>query len=286
MFEFAPTRTDDAALAQYSELFRVCFPGADHLREGYLRWLYRENPSGPVIGYDAFVGERLAGHYVCVPADMFLFGQRRRAMLSLNTATHPEFQGRGLFTELARRTYALGAEKGFSFVYGVANANSTPGFTRKLGFQLVSPLEAKISMGRLAKVDWPAACQQASIRGDWTGTRLAWRAASPRNQIRIARVEEGVFAAHARTGYPGIVVCGEVPVSQQPTSSKLEAVPPLPRLFLGLLPAGTFRRGLSISVPDALRPSPLNLIYRSLDDEHASVPTEEISLNFLDFDAY
>lgn len=286
MFEFVPTRSDESALEQYAQLFRACFPNANHLECGYLRWLYRENPAGAVVGYDAFAEGRLAAHYVCVPADVFMFGERRRGMLSLNTATHPDFQGRGLFTELARRTYERGAELGANFVYGVANANSTPGFTRKLGFQLVRPLEARISLGPVAKIDWPAACRVAAFRREWTESHLAWRARNPHNAIRLTRSKHGGLTAHARTDKTGIIVAGELFPAGPLTSMRFESVPILPRLFLGLLPAGTYRPGLAMDIPNALRPSPLNLIYLSLDQKETSLPADQIALNFLDFDAY
>jgi hypothetical protein len=68
MMTFSPVRTDDAALAQYGALFAACFPGANKYTPQYLKWQYADNPDGPVVGFDAWDGERLAAHYVCVPA--------------------------------------------------------------------------------------------------------------------------------------------------------------------------------------------------------------------------
>ncbi len=65
---FAPVRTDDAALARYGELFKACFPMTDKFTPRYLAWLYVDNPDGLAVGYDAWDGERLAAHYVCIPA--------------------------------------------------------------------------------------------------------------------------------------------------------------------------------------------------------------------------
>ncbi|RZT41348.1 GNAT family N-acetyltransferase [Cupriavidus agavae] len=286
MFDFVPTRSDGDALREYAELFRASFPDAGHLNETYLKWLYSENPSGKVVGFDAYAEGRLAAHYVTVPADVFIQGVRQRGLLSLNTATHPDFQGKGLFTELARRTYERGAELGFNFVYGVANANSTPGFIRKLGFQLVRPLDAKISLGHVAKVDWPAVCRTAAFRRQWTEAHLAWRARNPQNAIRFASNRDGVLTAFASTDKPGVVVAGEFSPDGPVTALPCASVPILPRLFIGLLPEASRRRGLAIDVPKALRPSPLNLIYLSLDQKQKTLPADQIALSFLDFDAY
>jgi GNAT superfamily N-acetyltransferase len=107
------------------------------------RLAVRANPDGRAVGFDAWDGERLAAHYVCVPARARVDGRLVPVLLSLNTATHPRLPGQGLFTKLAAMTFEAAGEAGFDGVYGVANANSTPGFIRKLGFQLVRPLDAR-----------------------------------------------------------------------------------------------------------------------------------------------
>ena len=131
-----------------------------------------------MVGYNAWEAGRLAAHYACVPAHVHALGAPRRALLSLNTATHPEFQGRGLFTKLADHTYAAAAASGFELVYGAANASSTPGFVRKLGFQLVAPLDSRIGAGRLGRIDWPRAQAQAAFARSWSEPELAWRMAN------------------------------------------------------------------------------------------------------------
>ena len=98
-------RADESSIQKYIELFAACFPGASHYKAEYLRWLYRANPAGAVVGFDAWDGEILAAHYACVPARMLIGGRACRALLSLNTATHPSYQGKGLFTKLAAATY-------------------------------------------------------------------------------------------------------------------------------------------------------------------------------------
>src|SRR6478609_3886385 len=116
--DFKPIAVDDAHLTRLGQLFRAAFPTAHHLDAGYLRWLYRDNPSGHVVGFDAFEGDVLAAHYACVPAEVRWKGNQVRALLSLNTATHPNFQGKGLFSQLATATFDHAAQSGFTLVYG------------------------------------------------------------------------------------------------------------------------------------------------------------------------
>lgn len=83
-FREAPPALD--LLKQYSALFKVCFPTATNLDELYLTWLYAKNPAGAVVGMDAWDGDRLVAHYVCVPGMASLHGERIRVLLSLNTS--------------------------------------------------------------------------------------------------------------------------------------------------------------------------------------------------------
>jgi GNAT superfamily N-acetyltransferase len=282
--ELRPVATDATAIDEYVALMRACFPTARHYTAEYLQWLYGDNPAGPVVGFDAWEGAQLAAHYVCVPATMELDGRPARALLSLNTATHPEHQGKGLFTKLADRTYQRGAEEGFDFVYGVANANSTPGFVRKLGFQLVAPLLARVGLGSFG-IDWASATRRAVLRRLWNAESLRWRIASPANLLGVRARSADVGEAWGRTHRPGISAWAEFPCAAVEAAGP--AAPLLgARLLIGLFPAGTARLGGYWEIPQSLRPSPLNLIYRPLRAQRPQVPAEEALVSFLDFDAF
>lgn len=285
--DFFPVRHDDTAYADYVRLFAQCFPATDKYSRSYLEWLYRSNPDGQVVGYDARDGDRLAAHYVCIPALARVGSQEMKVLLSLNTATHPDYQGKGLFTQLAERTYAAGAALGYDCVYGVANANSTPGFLRKLKFQLVGPLRAMVGFGCLG-VDF-SKMDGVQFRRSWSSATLAWRCASPVNPV-IARNkgDRALFLAPALLG--GMCMAAaeircEEGVDATNLVLKTGLASPL-RLFIGLIPPEAQRRALYVDIPKALRPSPLNLIYRSLSGRLESVDPSAVFLNFLDFDAY
>src|SRR3954466_9062440 len=138
-----PAGVQPAQLGAYSALLNATFQ-TSKFNEAALAWRYRDNPAGQVIGADAWDGERLAAHYVACPLEARIDGQVVKGLVSLNTATHPDYQGRGLFTKLAEAAYALGAEAGYRFVIGVATANSTPGFLRRLAFRDVGRLQAGV----------------------------------------------------------------------------------------------------------------------------------------------
>lgn len=278
-------RFADTDLQAYARLFAACFPTATKLHDvAYLRWLYTANPLGEAVGFNAIEHGRLAAHYICTRARVAFDGRPVDALLSLNTATHPDFQGRGLFTRLAEATYEAGAQDGASFVYGVANANSTPGFLRKLGFALVEPLESRVGVGPLGRFDWRRVAETARFRQDWTADYLAWRLGNPANPVTVRAAGEARMALGAASGRMGIEAWAEIP-------APAGAAPPLQapraplRVWLGLMPRGTGRFGLYRPLPQRLRPSPLNLIFKPLADGNA-LQAGESAFSFLDFDAF
>lgn len=283
--EFSPLRFDDATLAAYCALFAACFPGNDKFTPAYLNWLYRANPDGTAVGYDAWQDGRLAAHYVCVPARAHVHGLAGRVLLSLNTATHPDFQGKGLFTKLAELTYAAGAEQGFKGIYGVANANSTPGFIRKLGFQLVRPLEARIGVGRLHIGDTGAGA--LAFERCWDQASLAWRCSNPHNPVHVRKGRVRWQFSAAALGGKGVPAYAELrpPTPDFDKHAGDGSISPL-RLFIGLMPDRSGSYWNYVSIPQRLRPSPLNLIYRALDGDARALDPAAIRFNFLDFDAY
>jgi GNAT superfamily N-acetyltransferase len=285
---FAPVRTDADAMARYGELFSACFPMTDKFTPRYLEWLYVENPDGRAVGYDAWDGDRLAAHYVCIPARAWVEGSEVPVLLSLNTATHPDYQGKGLFTKLAAKTFEAGAAQGYDGVYGVANANSTPGFVRKLGFQLVRPLEARIGIGGLRHgVQAPASA--LSFERSWSPAALRWRCANPHNPVYLknaggklrfhAAASGNKLPAYAELAADGIALSGLDQARPAPPLSPL-------RLFIGLAPDASSSYWNYASIPMSLRPSPLNLIYRSFAPRVSGLDPARIAFSFLDFDAY
>ena len=181
--DFSPVRHDDEAYSEYITLFSRCFPSSNKFTRDYLHWLYRLNPHGRAVGFDAREHGRLAAHYACVPARAFVGSREVSVLLSLNTATHPDYQGRGIFTRLAELTYDIGSKLDYDSVYGVANSNSSPGFIKNLNFQLIAPLRAMIGVGPF-RVNFRE-MHALDFKRSWKPDSLAWRCASPSNPLAV-----------------------------------------------------------------------------------------------------
>ncbi|VVE01987.1 hypothetical protein PHO31112_02182 [Pandoraea horticolens] len=286
MITYAPIGAGSESLRRYQTLFSLCFPRAEKFKHSeFLKWLYFENPEGHVVGFDAFDGDRLIAHYACIPTTIRLRGDVVRALLSLNTATHPDFQGKGLFSKLADMTYRHAADLGFDCVYGVANANSTPGFVRKLGFHLVQPLDARIGFGTIG-IDFSAVARDAEFERAWKPEALSWRQANPINPIRSWRQHDRLrFEAKAAGRWVSAIA--ELPeAGVQAKDSEPPGIQSPARVFLGLVPDGACAFRTYWQIPARWRPSPLNFIYRSLTKDGDQVSCGKIQFSFMDFDGY
>lgn len=279
-YELRPLDLSDAGLAQVTALLRTVFPEAAHFTADVLRWQYVDNPDGPAVGFNAWAGDTLAAHYVTIPMRARVDGMEEAGLLSLNTATHPQHQGKGLFTRLAEATYAAGAAQGKGFVVGVANANSTPGFTRKLGFQLVAPLDARLGAGPLP---WRAQAAGPRFAPVHDAGKLAWRLAHP--AYRYGRALQGghtvLLSARRMKGFrfvlgvePGIGTAGELPVRSAP----------LLKAFIGLDPALRWSGSTYWNVPMRFRPAPLNFIFKDLSGRGRQLEAGAVRFHATDFD--
>jgi hypothetical protein len=285
MTRLVPMQYDSTTLACYVGLFQQVFPKSAGFSTAYLSWLYQQNPEGPAIGFDAWEGSDLVAHYACIPCSVELEGVATRAMLSLNTATHPAHQGKGLFTQLAHLTYESAAAQGIQSVYGIANANSTPGFVRKLGFDLIRPLQAKVGWGELG-IDWPRLKETVKFQRLWNLASLDWRMANPKNRVQ-SLVKDGRACLFARG--KGLWLPAYAEMDCEPSRIKTAgwSVHPLvPRLYLGLAPDGAAKFSSFIDIPQRFRPSPLNFIHRSLAGAPKRIDPQGLWVSFLDFDAF
>lgn len=281
---FRAVSTDIHSLKQYRKLFEECFPKSSKFSLGYLRWLYEANPEGQAVGFNAYDGDELAAHYVCVPGKFIINGKIERTLLSLNTATHPKHQGKGLFTKLAEKTYEAGIQLGFHSVHGVANANSTPGFIRKLGFQLVEQLKAKIGLGRILTSSDFKKSVQPQFKRIWTPEAIAWRCSNPDNPVRRCNGDElAVF--QARSVSRCLPVYAELDFDVGSALKNQMSMSPL-HLYLGLQPDSFRSFRTYVDIPSFVRPSPLNLIFRDLTAGSRLLEKGEVSFSFLDFDVY
>jgi len=74
------------------------------------------------------------GFYTVWPARVRLGREVILAGQSMDTMTHPDYQGRGIFVRLAQACYDLATSRGYEIIYGFPNALSYPGFVHRLNW--------------------------------------------------------------------------------------------------------------------------------------------------------
>ena len=280
-YNIQQTAVDKGSIEGYSYLLSKVFNNPKLFNNEYLKWQYADNPDGPIVGFNAFSGDSLAAHYVTQPMQAVIDGQKKKGLLSLNTATHPDHQGKGLFVKLADRTYQYAADNGYDFVIGVANQNSVHGFTKKLGFQLVGQLHALLGMGNLPFSDDLSGFSYSRY---WTPEALAWRLTNP-------NVNYGVSIGHnivisSATAYPAIAATLGVFKGSGYNVSPQKAPFSLLNLWIGANKDITSETNLYFNIPNRLRPAPLYLIFKSLKDNISPLNFDDVYFQALDFDAY
>ncbi len=245
---------DRAKIEDYICLFDLAYGRNDKLTAAYLRWLYEDNPHGPAVGFDAYFDGELAAHYVTIPRVYSVGEEKVLGLLSVNTATHPNHQRKGLFSRLAAATFERAAHEGYQYILGVANAQSIHGFVNKLEFEhlgqiglavwrqppSVAPGYAHLHMGR-----------------DW----LRWRLSNPSADYFFTRGGDEEVIVNTRRGR-AVFSLGRADRSLLSGCIETTAWRRGPRLttLTPLYP----KTGKGPFLPERLMPSPWHIILRRM----------------------
>lgn len=126
-------------VGEIQELFFRSFN--QQITEEYWSWRFKNNPNSEKV-YIVYAkdADLLVAYYAVSPVRIQTPNGERMVALSNMTMTHPDYQGRGLFKQLANRLFDLLKEDQFDGVFGFANNNSHYGFRKNLGWTDISVL--------------------------------------------------------------------------------------------------------------------------------------------------
>ncbi|MFT5486606.1 MAG: GNAT superfamily N-acetyltransferase [Paracoccaceae bacterium] len=108
--------------------------GNDERNRSYDHWRFFAGPYGNCPSVIAMDGARAVAFYTVWPVKLKLGNEIVSGAQSMDTMTHPDYRGRGLFIKLAMACYEICAERGYEALYGFPNSNSYPGFLRRLNW--------------------------------------------------------------------------------------------------------------------------------------------------------
>jgi len=121
---------------QFAELYMLCFNVPMSAEE--VKWRYMDNPYGEILSCVAVEDGKLVANYSASPIELLDKKERVKAAQSLNTMTHPDYAGKGLFVNLASRIYNHLRQNSYRMVLGFPNDLSNRTFVRKLGWHDIS----------------------------------------------------------------------------------------------------------------------------------------------------
>src|SRR5262249_43359766 len=102
-------------------------PGFDR----YFAWKHRENSFGASPSWVAVEAGRIVGFRTFLRWEFVdRQGNRARAVRAVDTATHPDAQGRGIFRRLTLHALDDLARDDVDFVFNTPNDKSRPGYLR------------------------------------------------------------------------------------------------------------------------------------------------------------
>ncbi len=119
--------------------------------EALFAWKHLENAFGESPAWVACDGDRIAGFRTLMRWE-FADGDRTlHAVRAVDTATHPDYQGRGIFTRLTLHALEELTASGTDFVFNTPNDQSRPGYL-KMGWQVVGQLPTVVRPTRLSRL--------------------------------------------------------------------------------------------------------------------------------------
>ncbi|MEP6623897.1 MAG: GNAT family N-acetyltransferase, partial [Acidimicrobiia bacterium] len=152
-------RVDDSDRAAILDVLRVSLGReVDDRYEALFAWKHLENAFGPSPAWIACDGDRIAGFRTMMRWEFLAGGRVVRAVRAVDTATHPDYEGRGIFTRLTLHALAELELEGVEFVFNTPNDQSRPGYL-KMGWREVGTLPTVVRPTR-----WTRAARIAKAR--------------------------------------------------------------------------------------------------------------------------
>ena len=119
--------------------------------EAYWRWKHLDNPFGSSPVLLAFEGTILVGVRAFMRWNWTKNGKRIKAIRAVDTATHPRFQGKGIFKKLTLDLLGHSKSDGVDFVFNTPNDKSKAGYL-KMGWVEAGNLPVRISLKRPMRI--------------------------------------------------------------------------------------------------------------------------------------
>lgn len=137
-------RAEPDDLTRILRLLEVCLGwGTEPVYRSFFEWKHRDNTFGASPAWVAVDGEQIVGLRILMRWEFDRGSDVVRAVRAVDTATHPEYQGQGIFSRLTRAAIDELAEQGVAFVFNTPNDKSRPGYL-KMGWHVIERLPVQV----------------------------------------------------------------------------------------------------------------------------------------------
>lgn len=109
----------------------------------FFDWKHRQSPFGESPAWVATVDGEVVGFRTFMRWEFVHDGAIVRAVRAVDTATHPDHRGRGIFAALTEHAVDALRRDGVAFVFNTPNDQSRPGYL-KMGWQVVGRLPVAV----------------------------------------------------------------------------------------------------------------------------------------------
>jgi GNAT superfamily N-acetyltransferase len=212
------------------------------LTQEYWKWRFADHPEKKMMIMLMWDGEILAGHYAVSPVRMIVDQTEILTALSMTTMTHPDYAGRGIFTQLAESLYEQQRlENDLVAVWGFPNNNSHYGFVKNVQWQnlvQIPTFSVDANIIREAKTDITTArtfSEQHTVKSDYASVRmkrdveyLNWRYhKNPSHRyIIFEKKREGETFYAVTKQFPSFEIAGKIEVDilewETPSDQKMQ----------------------------------------------------------------
>lgn len=198
----------------------------DERDRAFFRWKHFENPFGESPAWAAFDGDRMVAFRTMMRWEFVRGDERLKMVRAVDTATDPDYQGRGLFKRLTLQAVDELSAEGVDAVFNTPNDQSRPGYL-KMGWEVVGrptlwvQPSGPVSLGRMLRArvpseKWSEPLTVGESPTDLTGTDnysdgwstpasaeyLRWRFGFEPLQYRVVEVRGGAAVVRVRRRGP------------------------------------------------------------------------------------
>ena len=163
-----------------------------------LQWKHEENPFGRSLQWVMIGGGDIVGYRAFMRWEFVGLGRTWRAVRAVDTATHPDHQGRGIFKALTLHALDVARDDGVDFVFNTPNEQSRPGYL-KMGWQVVGALRPWLRPAGVRSL--PAIVGARAPAGHWGEPTDVGQRADEALTAGVAPAIDGPLATNRKVDY-------------------------------------------------------------------------------------